>query len=175
MCLFPLSAPSHAAASRVRPLMADVAADALRLAASVNALGSAAANAVFICPAAAPEEEAMREGARETGAGEAPRLRRRVRCASRRRAEGRARASSSPTTGAICRRKRAGRSECKRPRLRSVKAERGAASFSGSCASASRKENFEFAGGRFSEHSSRSLARREQRLQLWDRPLYYYR
>ena len=62
--------------------MADVAADALRLAASVNALGSAAANAVFICPAAAPEEEAMREGARETGAGEAPRLRRRVRCAS---------------------------------------------------------------------------------------------
>jgi len=39
-----------------RPLMADVAADALRLAASVNALGSAAANAVFICPAAAPEE-----------------------------------------------------------------------------------------------------------------------
>mmetsp|Transcript_3976 Transcript_3976/g.13090 ORF Transcript_3976/g.13090 Transcript_3976/m.13090 type:complete len:122 (+) Transcript_3976:1-366(+) len=45
-----------------RPLMADVAADALRLAASVNALGSAAANAVFICPAAAPEEEA--EGGR---------------------------------------------------------------------------------------------------------------
>ena len=82
VCLFPLSAPSHAAASRVRPLMADVAADALRLAASVNALGSAAANAVFTCPAAAPEEEAMREGARETGAGEAPRLRRRVRCAS---------------------------------------------------------------------------------------------
>ncbi|EOD19179.1 hypothetical protein EMIHUDRAFT_118114 [Emiliania huxleyi CCMP1516] len=60
------------------PLMADVAADALRLAASVNALGSAAANAVFICPAAAPEEAAMREGARETGAGEAPRLRRRA-------------------------------------------------------------------------------------------------
>ena len=49
--------------------MADVAADALRLAASVNALGSAAANAVFICPAAAPEEEAMREGGRPRDGG----------------------------------------------------------------------------------------------------------